>query len=149
MIPKFRGRCPDGGWIHGSCVKFDENTCFIMPEFGGASTLSYAQIFNHTAQYVDIETIGQSTSLKDKNGTEIYEGDIVHVLDSEQINQRDENGAFIDAFFEEIDEIDSVVFADGSFKLKRTGFDVCICRSVDVFKIIGNIYENPELLEVP
>ncbi|WP_240667940.1 YopX family protein [Enterococcus avium] len=33
--------------------------------------------------------------------------------------------------------------------MKRTGFDVCICRSVDVFKIIGNIYENPELLEVP
>lgn len=54
---------------------------------------------------------------------------------------------YIDAFFEEIDEIDSVVFVDGCFKLKRTGFDVCICRSVDDFKIIGNIYENPELLE--
>lgn len=59
-----------------------------------------------------------------------------------------ENGAYIDAFFEEIDEIDSVVFVDGCFKLKRTGFDVCICRSVEDFKVIGNIYENPELLEV-
>ena len=47
----------------------------------------------------------QSTEI---NGLEISDGDIVHVLDSEQINQRDENGAYIDAFFEEIDEIDSV-----------------------------------------
>ena len=98
-------------------------------------------------RFEDIELM-QSTGLKDKNGVEIFEGDIVHVLDSEQINQRDENGAYIDAFFEEIDEIDSVVFVDGCFKLKRTGFDVCICKSVEDFKIIGNIYENPELLEV-
>ena len=39
----------------------------------------------------------QSTEI---NGLEISDGDIVHVLDSEQINQRDENGAYIDAFVE-------------------------------------------------
>lgn len=82
------------------------------------------------------------------NGVEISDHDIVHVLDSVQINQRDENGAYVDAFFEELDEIDHVVFDNGVFKLKRTGLDVCICLSVEEFKVIGNIYENSELLNV-
>ncbi|OHR71719.1 YopX family protein [Enterococcus sp. HMSC34G12] len=132
MIPKFRA------WY----------TPFKGEEFG--QEMKYGQagrLITHAEMSPDKYILMQSTGLKDKNGVEIFEGDIVHILDSEQINQRDENGAYIDAFFEEIDQIDSVVFADGSFKLKRTGFDVCICRSVDDFKIIGNIYENPELLE--
>lgn len=147
MIPRFRGKCHDGGWIVGSLVKFDENTCFIMPEFGGASTLSYAQIFNHTAQFVDMETVGQSTGLKNRNGVELFEGDIVHVLDSKQINQRDENGAFVDAFFEEIEETDLVVLEKGCFRLKTAGFDIGVCCSFDECKVLGNIYDNPELLE--
>lgn len=138
MIPKFRA-----WWIQDEVMTHIDTLEFLQ---GGIRVSDGCW---HEKFLGDEVILMQSTGLKDKNGTEIYEGDIVHVLDSEQINQRDENGAFIDAFFEEIDEIDSVVFADGSFKLKRTGFDVCICRSVDVFKIIGNIYENPELLEVP
>lgn len=87
----------------------------------------------------------QSTEI---NGLEISDGDIVHVLDSVQINQKDENGAYVDAFFEELDEIDHVVFDNGGFKLKRTGLDVYICQSVEEFKVIGNIYENPELIKI-
>ena len=141
MIPKFRAwNKKTQSFINYGDLVLDLRTGKI---FAGDIGLSES-----TIDVTDQIVLTQSTGLSDKNGTEIYEGDIVHILDSEQINQRDENGAYIDAFFEEIDEIDSVVFVDGYFKLKRTGFDVCICRSVEDFKIIGNIYENPELLEV-
>ena len=136
MIPKFRA-----WWIQDEVMTHIDTLEFLQ---GGIRVSDGCW---HEKFLGDEVILMQSTGLKDKNGVEIFEGDIVHILDSEQINQRDENGAYIDAFFEEIDEIDSVVFVDGCFKLKRTGFDVCICISVDDFKIIGNIYENPELLE--
>ena len=136
MIPKFRGRCPDGGWVHGSCLKFDENTCFIMPEFDGASILSYAQIFNHTAQYVDIETIAQSTGLKDENGVEIYGGDIVLFTI--------EDG--FDYVYGKPGEITlSSIWGAGVRSISKVNYSLRECREV---KIIGNIYENPELLNV-
>ncbi|MFQ9629999.1 MAG: YopX family protein [Enterococcus avium] len=142
MIPKFRA------WDKRENTMRDVAVLHFT-KGGKVNSIEYWKTPSESKSYhVRNLILMQSTGLKDKNGVEIFEGDIVHVLDSEQINQRDENGAFIDAFFEEIDEIDSVVFVDGCFKLKRTGFDVCICRSVEDFTIIGNIYENPELLEV-
>lgn len=73
----------------------------------------------------------QNTGLKDKNGKEIYEGDIL-------INYLDEKGC--------------VIFNNGSFKVKISnhihtptiGLFAVIGGTVD---IIGNIYDNPELLE--
>jgi hypothetical protein len=68
----------------------------------------------------------QYTGLKDKNGKEIYEGDI--------------DGS---------DEPMYVVFENGSFGLKYKDmpnyFDTCI--DWNRVEIIGNIYENPELLK--
>lgn len=75
----------------------------------------------------------QSTGLKDKNGKEIFEGDIVLVLDS-----------LYTVFYDN---------EKGSYRLKphddRWNVDYMSNFSHGGnFEIIGNIYENPELLEV-
>ena len=72
----------------------------------------------------------QYTGLKDKNGKEIYEGDII----------------------EQNDKIGEVTFANGKFQLyKNVEFGSGFCdidyRSVVYVEIIGNIYKNPELLK--
>ena len=89
----------------------------------------------------------QSTDLEDKNGVEIYERDIVRVFDAKQINQLGRDGAYVDAYLDELDEVDFIVFKDGGFVLNRTGLDVSICQSIEEFTVIGNIHENPELPE--
>ena len=82
------------------------------------------------------ETVGQCTGLKDKNGKWIFEGDVVNAL--------------LD-FGMPIKSI--CVFKDGSFGLlaKQHGVEhfhafTSICNVK--YEVIGNIYDNPELLEV-
>lgn len=84
-------------------------------------------------QYV-LKNIRQFTGLKDKNGVEIYQGDIVK--------------GFKDG--KEIEGItDVVVFESAMFQLKNTPsklINFTYELSNKQCEVIGNIYENPELL---
>ena len=82
---------------------------------------------------IDEEYIMQSTGLKDKNGQDIFAGDVVRVLDSLYTVFYDEERA--------------------SYRLKphddRWNVDYMSNFSHGGnFEVVGNIYENPELLEV-
>ena len=120
---KFRGKSLDSGkWIYGYVVGTPTNIYIIPSGFDGS--------MDHCAVEVDSNTIGEWTALKDKNGKEIYEGDIV-------LN----NGSTSQMAEQEI-----VKFIDGGmYPFALLAWECTI--DPEICEIIGNIYENPELVE--
>lgn len=91
----------------------------------------------------------QYTGLKDKNRVEIYEGDIVKYFGDVR-----ENGYFIELdtrFGKNVQELKSeVVFDSGYFHIKNDAIpnDRQMLWIPNSLEVIGNIYENPELLKI-
>ena len=83
------------------------------------------------------ETVGQYTGLTDKNGKKIFEGDIVDVeYDIQYAGVAAERiGLF------------EVIFYDGCFMKKKRSGGLFYFILSDKCQVVGNIYDNPELLE--
>lgn len=140
---KFRGKnLNTKEWVYGDLLQWNDGETAIGVH---GQFIDDGYHFNENydkTPYVDETTVGQYTGLKDKNGKEIYEGDIISV-----------NGKY-PKLIRYIDEWASYCLAnltDLDCDLKtRYWQQVSHCWWTDYkreIKVIGNVYDNPELLK--
>jgi uncharacterized phage protein (TIGR01671 family) len=93
----------------------------------------------YTAPIEDVELM-QYTGLKDKNGKDIYDGDILRQYD-------DDN--YVVCFGDYPDSDISSYFGWGLISCKRNEYSYPLLPDhTNYYKVIGNIFENPELVGV-
>lgn len=123
----FRGKSIDNGeWVEGCFIINKSGRCFIRFE-----KPALPHFFNDVLE-VDPDTVGQFTGTTDKNGTKIFEGDIV------EYNNENFEIEYIKGFAAfSLRSVDNMRYAPAITTITTTRMS-----------IIGNIHDNPELLEV-
>lgn len=158
----FRGkRWANGEWVEGyyAAEPYKENTYNC-----GYILKNENYLFTKKAWLVDSRTVGQYTGLNDKTGRKIFEGDIVRLFDISVGEIVQECGAFGIGFRKPIDydylasEIVSITGCNNTPEFCYNDYYVSLYElywnyneendNISVIEVIGNIYDNPELLEV-
>lgn len=124
----FRGKDIKGNWYEGLLAHNIAKDEWYISNKAGIST----------AYQVRPETIGQFTGLTDKNGVKIFEGDVVRISED-----------YYDGLHYSGNE---VYYSDGAFCVEYetpeydvTSIGFLVREGVEV-EVIGNIYDNPELI---
>ena len=139
MIPKFRAWDKDHKYMEYT----DRNLIVSFGDNGNVDVTDLSNIYSTCEGMQNFELM-QSTGLRDKNGVEIYEGDIVEVLVQDDFPKIVEDGTYIGV----------VGYKQGTFDIKSADNiylgiipEMNITNINCIFEILGNRYEHPELLE--
>jgi len=139
---KFRGKRIDTGeWIYGSLVQqFDEENRMHT------AIVAYSECWMaFVTTWVISKTVGQYTGVKDKNGVDVYEGDIIRVSEYDSWYSNNNN------------VLRKIMWCNNSLTWvlrdeNRAPIPKYIVKDKDLglfyeseIEIIGNIYDNPKL----
>ena len=124
----FRGKRVDNGeWVYGVPTIESRGETVIVENVFDCEEYNCRGV---SCLYVEENTVGQYTGLTDKNGKKIFEGDIVTAHFKNNRHKQTFEVSFLDGMF---------IFDNRCVKVNL----------LDIFciEIIGNIHDNPELLE--
>lgn len=128
----FRGKRKDNSeWVYGNYAVTDNN--------GKQHFIFQNKVFEFD---VVPETVGQYTGITDDNGKKIFEGDILGITND------DPDYDYITKVYLDCDTL-CVDVQGQDYDYTSIGFAIEIWNDeCDQVEVIGNIYDNPELLEV-
>lgn len=131
----FRGKRMDNGeWVEGYYTCIGDKFHYIL--VGKLDIANGYPNFEH--YWVNSETVGQYTGLTDKNSKKIFEGDIVKtkkygkIIGHSNVNDYD---------------IFKIVYVPAMFILENHHRGFNLVGNGEDYEVIGNIHDNPELLE--
>lgn len=136
----FKGKTENGEWVYGDyqrVVKFDNSIAqHCIVENKGKWDYILKALSQNIIQVIP-ETVGQFTGLTDKNGKKIFEGDIVKFKDYDKLT-----------FICEVKYIEEVaMFMIAVCKVHNGVMWNFIDADLENVEVIGNKWDNPELLE--
>lgn len=141
---KFRGKRKDTGeWVYGDLLHIDGG-CLIYfgsqteaetPYIEKSSPIA-VELFKTEIAVVEPDSVGQFTGLCDKNGTPIYEGDIIRYI-----------GNYDGDEFFRVVKYDVASFEPLYSSFIMTAYDEESWILEVIPRIIGNIHDNPDLMK--
>ena len=131
----FRGKRTDNGeWVQGNLLLDKDLEQAQIVWFDYKSTEDGVERYGDGAIVIP-ETVGQFTGLYDRNGVKIFEGDIL--------------SAHLDEDNPDYETVVQVIWEEYGWRtMEENGLsDPLDDEDAEIFAIIGNIHDNPELLK--
>lgn len=145
---EFRGKGLSGGlydgvWLFGDLVQDNRGGCYVYPS-------DCDGLWKENR--VDPKSVGQYTGLKDKNGTKIYDGDLLRFPAKDRYEK--DNYVLYEVFWHDNDCASNHI----GWQMNRLHFQGALCgidtglvtflpKYVNKMEVIGNVYDNKYLLK--